>query len=653
MLQTGAGTEVPSVRLAGLADALAEAVLVVRRDGSAIYANAACEPLFGRQRDGLVGVSLESLVPERIRPWVRVARDQFFSDPGVRRLGPDAGLVGLRADGSEFAAELTAAPMGAPEDPWAVLVVRDATHGKRLARTHRLLADVSGVVVGSLEYENTLARVARMAVPDFADWALVFVEDGQGGVRRVAGALADDGRASLVAEVLRVWEPSSKAEDCIGRVMQSRRPELYADPSTVLERLAGAAGPEAREALRRLNLESAVLAPLTGEDRAAGVLLLAFSGSKRRHGPDDLLLAAELGRRAGLAVVHAELHRELQVAEARYRSLFEGAEDPILVVTDQGELTDANASALGLLGQTAGELVGRALDDPLLAADPAKVRRHLEAMRTERRWRGEMDLLRKDGTELPLEARAAPLGDGGFVVIAREISERRALEKMQRDFIALVTHELRNPLSVVKGYSQLMLRGGAAGGRGLSAIVAQVNHMDRLVNDLLEASRIDAGKLELRRTEVDLVSVTRGCCDQARTLSRKHTIQLVAPDGPVLGHWDRDRLEEVLQNLLSNALKYSPEGGEIEVRLEEEAGGSTVVSVRDAGIGISADTLPLLFRRFSRAEGAASVAQGLGLGLYVSRSLVEAHGGRIWAEPAPGRGSVFTFSLPRAPVSPA
>jgi signal transduction histidine kinase len=185
--------------------------------------------------------------------------------------------------------------------------------------------------------------------------------------------------------------------------------------------------------------------------------------------------------------------------------------------------------------------------------------------------------------------------------------------------------------------------------RSLAVIVRQANLIERLVSDLRDAARLEENRLELMPEAVDLVSLAEGAAAQASALATTHTLRLELPDGPLVGWWDGDRIAQVLQNLLSNAIKYAPDGGEIVLRVEDR-GDEAQASVTDHGIGIAPEAIPNLFSRFYRAEGATSRAiQGLGLGLYITKALIEAHGGRIWVESAVGAGSTFTVTLPRTP----
>ncbi|MHB8647958.1 MAG: sensor histidine kinase, partial [Thermomicrobiales bacterium] len=262
---------------------------------------------------------------------------------------------------------------------------------------------------------------------------------------------------------------------------------------------------------------------------------------------------------------------------------------------------------------------------------------------------GESEWRRNDGTIVPVEGYLTTVSlPSGPVYLGtwRDISARRAQEQTQRDFISMVTHELRNPLTSLKGYAQLMQRRAAYDARGMAVIVSQTNLLERLVDDLRDVARLESRGLELNRAEVDLVALARRCMEQARTLVKGHRLLLDLPDQPLVGWWDGDRLAQVMQNLVSNAIKYSPDGGDILVRIEDR-GYEARVSVRDHGIGIVPEALPQLFGRFYRAQGALTLGvQGLGLGLYITKGLIEAHGGQIWVESEAGAGSTFIFTLP-------
>ena len=180
----------------------------------------------------------------------------------------------------------------------------------------------------------------------------------------------------------------------------------------------------------------------------------------------------------------------------------------------------------------------------------------------------------------------------------------------------------------------------------------QVNRMDRLVGDLLDIGRLDTGRLELRRRQLHLTALMDQIVSEAQASSDIHTVSLDAPEDPIVVHADEDRLTQAFQNLLSNAIKYSPDGGPIEIVMTAD-NDSALVCIRDHGLGVRAEDLPLIFQRFQRMDAAKDAAGGLGLGLSITRAIVAGHGGRVWAESdGEGRGTTFWVKLPlRGPAS--
>ena len=244
------------------------------------------------------------------------------------------------------------------------------------------------------------------------------------------------------------------------------------------------------------------------------------------------------------------------------------------------------------------------------------------------------------------------------------MAREQAAQRIKDDFLSIVSHELRTPLTSIQGYSQLLegrLRGELAGESKemahLRVIRSQVSRMRRLVDDLLDVSRIDRrGGVSIEPADFDLAEEVRGAAMRIRSEHADRRIEVTVPER-IDVHADRDRLDQVLTNLIENAVKYSPEGGPIRV-VAERRGGEVEVRVSDAGIGIPPEHRDHVFERFYQAGGDAGGRRfgGLGLGLYISRAIIDAHGGRIWAAPnmEDGSGSVFGFRIPRVamPLAP-
>jgi signal transduction histidine kinase len=249
--------------------------------------------------------------------------------------------------------------------------------------------------------------------------------------------------------------------------------------------------------------------------------------------------------------------------------------------------------------------------------------------------------------------------------LQERMARERAAQRIKDDFLSIVSHELRTPLTSIQGYSQL-LEGRISGQHGdeskemahLRVIRSQVGRMRRLVDDLLDVSRIDRrGGVSIEPVDFDLAEEVRSAVARLRREHPNRPVTL-SVDESIPVHADRDRIDQVLTNLLDNAVKYSPDGGPIRV-VAERRGGEAEVRVSDAGVGISPEHRDHVFERFYQADGDAGRRRfgGLGLGLYISRAIVDAHGGRIWAaeNAVDGTGSVFGFRIPRLalPIAPA
>ena len=353
----------------------------------------------------------------------------------------------------------------------------------------------------------------------------------------------------------------------------------------------------------------------------------------------------------------------------RYHAIVESSDDAIIAKTLDGVVTHWNPAAERLLGYTAQEMIGQPISR-LMPEDHKNDMFHIlgRIRRGERVEHFETVRVHKDGHSIPVELSVSAVRDGsgrivGAAKIARDISERRQLEtererllhdaqeavKIREAFLSVAGHELRTPL----GALSLTLHNWALRATGendtrtlerLRKAQQQVERLTRLTEDLLDLGRISSGHLELQRTPTDLTAVAReGAQRMDESASRSGSRLEVEADGPIVGQWDRSRLDQVLTNLLSNAVKFGP-GQPIKVRVSR-VDGAAEIAVTDQGIGIDPKDQARIFERFERAVSERSY-QGIGLGLWIARQLVTAHGGTIRVESTPGEGATFRVTLP-------
>jgi PAS domain S-box-containing protein len=386
-------------------------------------------------------------------------------------------------------------------------------------------------------------------------------------------------------------------------------------------------------------------------------LLIARDGTERPIDDSAAPIRGPQGNVVGVVLVFRDVteRRRAEWELARLAAMVESSEDAIIGKTLDAVITSWNPAAERLYGYTAAEMIGQPIARLVPPDRPNDLPAIMERLRRgERIQHYDTDRVAKDGRRIPISLSISPIKDRsgaivGAATIARDISERQAAEQQQQEFISMVGHELRHPLTSLKGQAQLMLRRQQFNAHGLEVMLDQTNRLERLVNDLVEVARIQASRLTLAPARMNLVELVQASAAQAQEQSTRHTIRIEAPTAPMIGTWDRDRLGQVLSNLLSNAIKYTPNGGEIHLRVQALRSG-VQVSVSDHGVGMMADQLSQVFDRFYRGQEIAPTVQGLGLGLFIARELIAAHGGRIWAEsPGPEQGTTFIFTLPYQP----
>jgi PAS domain S-box-containing protein len=633
-----------------------EGIWLIDRDARTQYANDRMAALLGTTPERIAtGTILDFVFPED----VPATRELIGNTLAGRSEELDFRF--RRADGEEVLVVASTSPVrdGSGQVAGALGLFTDVTARSEAEDALRLLDEAGRALASSLDYEQTLHRVAWLAVPALADWCMVDLLEHDGVARRVAVAHADPKHAALAATLLR-YSPSSSSdgpEEQVIRTGSSLFLEIVTDE--LIEATAQSA--EHLEILRSIDVLSVIIAPLAAGGTVHGALtLFTTTMSHRRFDEDDRALAEQLARRSAVAIHNARLYRDAQAAEARYRGLFEGTKDGIIVFDRNGTCVDINPAMMAMVGYDRTELVGRATT--VVACGGPWAGEDGERLRRDGQWRGDFELRRKNGSLMPVESSitSVQLPTGSvYVGVLRDVSERRRFEQLQEEFLSALAHDLMNPLTSVRGQTQILRRRIARGelldeGRlntGLESIDVASTRMTRLLDELADVMRLRAGQeIDLHRESTDLVALARRTAAEQDRLTERHTIQVASAVDELIGFWDGPRLERVLGNLLGNAIKYSPEGGEITVRIAREGdddAGVAVLSVEDRGVGIPAADLGHIFEPFRRAGNVESFA-GSGIGLAGARRIVELHGGTIAVKSSEGQGSTFTVRLPIA-----
>ena len=509
---------------------------------------------------------------------------------------------------------------------------------KRAEEAQRFLVEAGAALAGSLDYRSTLAAVARLAVPRVADWARVDVIEA-GKLRTVAVEHVDERKVELAWELAHRYQERADAQQGPPHVLRTGRSELATEISE--EQLAELATDDLHLGLvRELGVQSYMCVPLMTRGEVLGVISFVSAESGRRYRPDDLALAEELARRAGTAVENAQLYRQVE-ERAQAARVLETIGDGVTLVDEAGVVRLWNRAAETITGIRRDAILGHDLADHVRGWGRVSAR-------------AETLPLERDGDERWISVSSVRF-DEGTVYAFHDITEDHALEQLRQDLVATVSHELRTPLAAIYGSAITLNREDIdlqkdVSAKLLNVIVEESARLTTIVNDLLLASQLDTGRLEAHIESCDARALGESVVAAARThLPDGVRVELgpVPDDVPAVAA-DEAQLRQVLDNLLDNAVKYSPDGGDI--RLTVEAADDAVrFSVADGGLGIPTIEQTRIFEKFYRLDpDMTGGIGGTGLGLYIASELVRRVNGRIWVEPNDRQGSIFHVEVPTA-----
>lgn len=418
-------------------------------------------------------------------------------------------------------------------------------------------------------------------------------------------------------------------------VIKERKPVILSGPALSVM-------PE--EWVEPFGIVSLLLVPLISKDEVIGLMALDHVEEGRRFTDEQVNLAITIGTHAAMAIENARLHTTIAEERAKLEAIIGGTHDAVIVTDAQNRVLLMNQAARSAFDVEAvpevGRLLGEVVRNEGLLALFARMETREEALAEE--------IPLSDGRTL--YASLTPVTEVGRIAVMQDISYLKELDKMKSDFVATVSHDLRAPLANIGGYAALLPEAGELNEtqqefvRGIKLSAAR---MTTLISNLLDLGKIEAG-VEMEMKPCQLVTVINEAVDSLREQAGAKEIVL-RRDLPLelpLVRGNQVRLDQVVSNLVGNAIKFTPEGGTVTVSAGEEKG-KVVVEVKDTGIGIAPEDQVHLFEKFYRVRSEeTSDIEGTGLGLAIVKSIVEGHGGRVWVQSQPGQGSTFGFALP-------
>ena len=590
-------------------------------------------------------------------------------------------------------------------------VARDVTERRRTEERESILAESGAIVSAPMDEKDRLRDMAGLMVPRLADWCVIDILHEDGGLSGVKIAAADRRRDEILHAMLELYPHHTTPNgSVVDTALQGREPVLLAEVTPDMIR-RNAQSERHLEMLTELAPASSMIVPLVTHGRTVGVMTLSAGHARRRYDETDLALATEVGRRLAMAMQNARLYRRAREARDRVTRLQQVTSAFSEALTPENVAAVAVAQGAAAIGAASGSLI--VFDESGTGFDVLHAERCPEDLHAA--WRllpdetaGELVESVRGGSALFFESRAqwealhpglepsgVPNASGAVVPLLEQgraagalvfgFDEWRAFSTRDRELIqsigrqaalalertrlyeaeqravaardeilGVVAHDLRNPLSAIDMYAHLIDESlprdhhARVHGQAIRALSDQAN---RLIQDLLDVTRIEAGRLWVEPLPVSAEALVNPAVEMLRLQAEAEDIEMEKRiDGNAPRVWaDPARVGQVLSNLLGNALKFTEPKGRIVVSAEAKEA-EVVFTIADDGAGIAPEHLEHLFDRFWQARGARRT--GVGLGLSIAKGIVEAHRGRIWAESEPGRGTTIYFTLPVATPAP-
>jgi PAS domain S-box-containing protein len=649
-------------RLVEVLDADEAAILMVGDDGALHYrATVGLEALLSTAVPIPLGEGMAGRVAATRKSLLVADLNQIeLKSPTLRKRGINSivaiplvvedRVIGVVHAGSEAFAQFGEEDVRLLEliaDRIALAINQASLHDAERIATERLrfLGEASTLLAASLDVDETLEQLAALLVTRYADWVAIHLVQRDGPARLVTIAHRDPEKARSAMAVVSGTSPAPDAIAGVGKVIRSGEPELYRDiPPDLLE-----------GATAEVGIHSCLIVPLVGRDSTLGAISLAWATTGERYDERDLEFAVDIGRRAGVAVDNVQLYRAAEERSQASRVLA-SVGDGVFLVDRHGYVRTWNRAATAATGLPEEAVVDRLALEAIPGWNAIVGRVPIVAAGSGAP-RAESLPLDLGGREAWLSIHGVVVPDG-IVYAFRDLTEERALETMRTEFVSTVSHELRTPLAAIYGAAMTLRRSDVVlddeqRATLLDVVSGEADRLARTVNDILWASRLDTDSLHVNIQSCDPAALAHEVVQAQRAhLDRGHEIALTLAPGLPLVTGDPDKVGRVLINLVDNAVKYSPDGGTVDVKVEP-VGSHVRFSITDRGIGIPPAEQRRIFEKFYRLDpNMTRGVGGTGLGLYICRELVRRMEGRIWVESdGLGRGSTFHVELPFAASS--
>jgi PAS domain S-box-containing protein len=663
-----------ATELEAVFESLPDGLLIVDDSTHIVEANRAMLDLLGCTHKSEVSGSLApTLHPRLMRvDGAPVTHDDIGVRRALREGDPQRGTWVVRARfGGPRWLDVVVSPIRDVDGQvlGASLAARDVSDQYHRERELSLLARASDIVLSATDMGLALVGLADLCVEVLGACCAFYLVDGSTDVLRLGALRGQEWGAAADLTELLVQRPPRIGNGFAGSAVGSGETLLLPRLGDDVVRRHKTVQSEAQFA-RRLDLQSLVAAPLKGAKGPLGAVVVGWSREGRRMEEQDVRLVEELARRATLAVEQSRFVRALEEAPERLEQVLNAMDAGLVIIGGDGRAILINQMAREMValpsdgvGMTLEELLLRSADD---MEDPRELDEAVSQIaNTEESSRGTFRL--RQPQAIDVEWAASPVGDErgnvlGQVVVFLDVTHIRSIERVKDELAGELSEALRAPLQSISTYAvQALRRARRAGGdqlvaHGLEVILRSARQVSLHVNDLVDAARFDPDALTLTLVDVDVRDVVQQAIDQTKAMTTLHRFRLDVPAALPRPRWDPDRARQSLLHVLTNAVKYWPDGGQITVKVRPQQDG-VVISVRDRGLGIPPDEQERVFERFYRIAGqpAHRRIRGNGLGLFLVQSIVEAHGGTIWIESTgvAGDGTTVYMLLPWNSATPA